>query len=108
MYQSRDKRNNSFPGAAGNRTTARLPRCIRQEPSVCVASFPQLKRCPQLGQALSRSQSRASLGVAKGAADPPDAPLAAWTAIDASELDNGCLYVVPGSHRKGLLCPAEG
>jgi len=31
--------------------------------------------------------------------------LAAWTAIDAAEIDNGCLYVVPGSHRRGILCP---
>lgn len=31
--------------------------------------------------------------------------LAAWTAIDDSESTNGCLYVVPGSHRQELRCP---
>jgi phytanoyl-CoA hydroxylase len=36
----------------------------------------------------------------------PAACIAAWTAIDAAELDNGCLYVVPGSHRKDIHCPA--
>ncbi len=31
--------------------------------------------------------------------------LAAWTAIDDADRENGCLYVVPGSHRGPLLCP---
>ena len=26
-----------------------------------------------------------------------------WTAIDASTVDNGCLYVIPGSHKTGIL-----
>lgn len=26
-----------------------------------------------------------------------------WTAIDTSDIDNGCLYVIPGSHKKGIL-----
>ena len=26
-----------------------------------------------------------------------------WTAIDAADRDNGCLYVIPGSHKKGIL-----
>ena len=34
----------------------------------------------------------------------PATCIAAWTAIDASDLDNGCLYVAPGSHRRGILC----
>jgi phytanoyl-CoA hydroxylase len=38
----------------------------------------------------------------------PATCIAAWTAIDEANLDNGCLYVVPGSHRKDILCPAEG
>lgn len=37
----------------------------------------------------------------------PTTCIAAWTAIDESELDNGCLYVVPGSHRGEVLCPSE-
>lgn len=31
--------------------------------------------------------------------------LAAWTAIDSATLDNGCLWVVPGSHRHDIHCP---
>jgi phytanoyl-CoA hydroxylase len=37
----------------------------------------------------------------------PATCIAAWTAIDAATIANGCLYVVPGSHRKKILCPAE-
>jgi len=36
----------------------------------------------------------------------PATCIAAWTAIDAATLENGCLYVAPGSHRKPILCPA--
>lgn len=36
----------------------------------------------------------------------PHTCIAAWTAIDAATIDNGCLYVVPGSNRKDIHCPA--
>ena len=26
-----------------------------------------------------------------------------WTAIDPADVDNGCLFVIPGSHKKGIL-----
>lgn len=35
----------------------------------------------------------------------PATCIAAWTAIDNADLDNGCLWVVPGSHRGDILCP---
>ncbi len=35
----------------------------------------------------------------------PHTCIAAWTAIDDAVVDNGCLYVVPGSHRKDIFCP---
>jgi ectoine hydroxylase-related dioxygenase (phytanoyl-CoA dioxygenase family) len=38
----------------------------------------------------------------------PATCIAAWTAIDASDLDNGCLYVVPGSNKGAILCPEAG
>jgi phytanoyl-CoA hydroxylase len=38
----------------------------------------------------------------------PATCIAAWTAIDAAEIDNGCLYVVPGSHGRNILCPTDG
>ena len=34
---------------------------------------------------------------------PPEKIVAAWTAISPCTRDNGCLAVVPGSHRLGLL-----
>jgi len=38
----------------------------------------------------------------------PATCIAAWTAIDGADLDNGCMWVVPGSHRSDILCPEEG
>lgn len=37
----------------------------------------------------------------------PATCIAAWTAIDGAGLDNGCLWVVPGSHRHDIYCPKE-
>ena len=31
-----------------------------------------------------------------------DMTVATWTAIDAADRDNGCLYVIPGSHKLGV------
>lgn len=38
----------------------------------------------------------------------PGTCLAAWTPIDDSEVENGCLYVAPGSHRSDIFCPEGG
>jgi phytanoyl-CoA hydroxylase len=38
----------------------------------------------------------------------PATCIAAWTAIDDADLDNGCLWVVPGSNHSDILCPQEG
>ena len=35
----------------------------------------------------------------------PGTCVAAWTAIDASDPDNGGMYLVPGSHRMDVICP---
>ncbi len=35
----------------------------------------------------------------------PATCIAAWTAIDLATADNGCMWVVPGSHRHDLHCP---
>jgi len=34
----------------------------------------------------------------------PATCIAAWTAIDAADIENGCLYVAPGSHQRAILC----
>lgn len=33
--------------------------------------------------------------------------IAAWTAIDDADRENGCLFMVPGSHNGELICPPE-
>lgn len=38
----------------------------------------------------------------------PAACIAAWTPIDDTDTDNGCLWVVPGSHRHDIYCPEKG
>ena len=38
----------------------------------------------------------------------PATCIAAWTAIDDADVDNGCLYVVPGSNRGDIHCPDGG
>ena len=37
----------------------------------------------------------------------PMAIVTAWVALDDATLDNGCLWVVPGSHRQGVLDHSE-
>jgi hypothetical protein len=32
---------------------------------------------------------------------------AVWLALDDATLDNGCLWVIPGSHRRGVLYPTR-
>lgn len=38
----------------------------------------------------------------------PSTCIAAWTPVDDAELENGCLYVAPGSHRSEVFCPESG
>jgi len=38
----------------------------------------------------------------------PATCIAAWTAIDGADLDNGCMWVVPGSNHYDILCPEKG
>jgi ectoine hydroxylase-related dioxygenase (phytanoyl-CoA dioxygenase family) len=49
---------------------------------------------PRFGSAKPYHQENASLGLA-----PADGMLVAWVALDSATEDNGCLSVVPGSHR---------
>lgn len=37
----------------------------------------------------------------------PATCIAAWTPIDEATLENGCLWIVPGSHRDAIYCPEE-
>src|SRR5579859_5566918 len=35
----------------------------------------------------------------------PGTCIAAWVAVDATDEENGCLFVAPGSHRLDIFCP---
>ena len=35
----------------------------------------------------------------------PATCIAAWTPLDDTDEENGCLRVVPGSHREPIICP---
>jgi phytanoyl-CoA hydroxylase len=37
----------------------------------------------------------------------PATCMAAWTAIDSCIPDNGCLYIVPGTHKEEIVCPEK-
>lgn len=37
----------------------------------------------------------------------PATCIAAWTPIDSADVDNGCLWLVPGSHRGDIICPQD-
>jgi ectoine hydroxylase-related dioxygenase (phytanoyl-CoA dioxygenase family) len=38
----------------------------------------------------------------------PGTCIAAWTAVDRVDRENGCMMVVPGSHRGNILCQEDG
>lgn len=37
----------------------------------------------------------------------PGTCIAAWVAVDATDEENGCLFVAPGSHRLDIFCPEQ-
>lgn len=36
-----------------------------------------------------------------------DPPITVWTALDPATVENGCVQVIPGSHRLGIINPAH-
>jgi len=38
----------------------------------------------------------------------PAACVGVWTPLDDADKENGCLYIVPGSHKGEILCPETG
>ena len=67
------------------------------EPAVACQSMYYYKPPGSPGQALH--QDNFYLAVQPGTC------VAAWTAIDAADPDNGGLYVVPGTHKLDVICP---
>ena len=79
-------------------TGVALRQLMREEPVACQLMY--FFKPPQSpGQALH--QDNFYLAVA------PDTCIAAWTAIDRADTDNGGLYVVPGTHRADIQCPTR-
>ena len=77
-------------------TGAALRQLMHEEPVACQLMY-FFKPPGSPGQALH--QDNFYLAVA------PDTCVAAWTAIDRADPDNGGLYVVPGTHRSDIQCP---
>lgn len=70
-----------------------------EEPPVACQSMFYFKPPGSAGQALH--QDNFYLAVKPGTC------VAAWTAIDAADPDNGGMFVVPGSHRLEIQCPSR-
>lgn len=73
-----------------------LRQLMGEEPVACQLMY-FFKAPGSPGQALH--QDNFYLAVA------PDTCIAAWTAIDRADTENGGLYVVPGTHREDIQCP---
>ena len=80
----------------------RIGACFRQllgsEP-LAVQTMLYFKPAGARGQALHQDQYYLRV--------QPGTCIAAWMALDDCDEENGCLQVVPGSHKLPLLCPTE-
>ncbi len=80
----------------------RLGACFRQligAAPLAVQTMLYFKPAGSRGQALHQDQYYLRV--------QPGTCIAAWMALDNCDEENGCLQVVPGSHKLPLLCPAE-
>ena len=75
-----------------------LTRLIGAEPLAC-QSMVYFKPPQSRGQALH--QDNYYLRVSPGTC------MAAWMALDPTDIENGCLHIVPGTHELDLLCTIE-
>jgi phytanoyl-CoA hydroxylase len=70
---------------------------LGREPVAAVQTMVYFKPPGSRGQALHQDQRYLRVS--------PGTCVAAWMALDPCDDENGCLQVVPGSHRLGVLCP---
>ncbi len=73
-----------------------LVELLGQEPTA-VQTMIYFKPAGARGQALHQDQRYLQVS--------PGTCVAAWLALDPTDRENGCLQVVPGSHRLSVLCP---
>jgi ectoine hydroxylase-related dioxygenase (phytanoyl-CoA dioxygenase family) len=71
---------------------------LQQEPYL-VQTMVYFKPAGARGQALHQDQRYLRV--------QPGTCIAAWMALDPCDTENGCLQVVPGSHRLPVLCPID-
>lgn len=90
----RDERSRAF--LLDERVRQALVGLLAEEP-YAVQTMIYFKPPGGRGQALHQDQRY--LQVAPGTC------VAAWLALERTDPENGCLQVVPGSHRTGVLCP---
>jgi ectoine hydroxylase-related dioxygenase (phytanoyl-CoA dioxygenase family) len=81
---------------------ARIRDCLTQligdEPLAC-QSMVYFKPPQSRGQALHQDQYYLRVS--------PGTCIAAWMALDDVDVENGCLHIVPGTHKLDLLCTVE-
>ena len=90
------------PVARDHLLDKRLRDCLTQlmgnEPLAC-QSMVYFKPPQSRGQALHQDQYYLRVS--------PGTCMAAWMALDPVDVENGCLHIVPGTHKLDLLCTVE-
>ncbi len=84
--------------ATDDRIRIRLTEILGAEPYL-VQTMVYFKPAGARGQALHQDQRYLCV--------EPGTCVAAWMALDRCDPENGCLQVVPGSHRLPVLCPVK-
>jgi len=88
----------SFDFMIDPRIRKSLAEILREEP-LAVQTMIYFKPPGAKGQALHQDQRYLRVD--------PGTCIAAWLALDDCDEDNGCMYVVPGSHTLPILCPVK-
>jgi ectoine hydroxylase-related dioxygenase (phytanoyl-CoA dioxygenase family) len=81
------------------RLLAIVAACLSDEPLGAQTMY-YWKHPGSLGQALHQDNLYLQASDAAGC-------MAAWIAIDSADEENGCMQVVPGSHRLDIICPEK-
>ena len=72
-------------------------------PDIVLASDNVFMKPPRVGSRQNYHQD----ALAGFFLEPPEQLVSCWCAIDRATIENGCLWMIPGSHRGGPLTPAQ-